>query len=89
MLTLGILTGGAAADDSVTRTESNITVEDSVVESDRPDPLTDTLGRPGTDTTPRNDDVATTDDEGPGFGIVAVGIGFVLVVLLLVSKSRR
>jgi outer membrane protein assembly factor BamB len=48
-----------------------------------------TDSRPGTDATPRNDDVATTDDEGPGFGIVAVGIGFVLVALLLVSKSRR
>ena len=44
VLTLGILAGGAAADDTVTRTGSNTTVDDSVVDSDRPDPSTDRLG---------------------------------------------
>ena len=44
VFTLGSLAGGAAADDTVTRTGSNMTVEDSVVKSDRPDPATDTLG---------------------------------------------
>jgi len=44
VLTLGILAGGAAADDTVTRTGSNVTVEDQVIKSDIPDPPTDTLG---------------------------------------------
>ena len=34
----------AAADDAVTRTDGNISVDESVVESDRPDPSTDRLG---------------------------------------------
>lgn len=39
-----IFAGGATADDAVTRTGSNVTVAESVVESDRPDPPTDRIG---------------------------------------------
>ena len=44
VLALGVVVGGAAANDTATRTGSNVTVDDAVVESDRPDPPADTLG---------------------------------------------
>jgi len=63
---------------------------DSVPETVRTPQSTDR--GPETDSTPTertDDDVATTGDDGSGFGILAVGVSLVLVALLVVSRLRE